>query len=152
MGTRYPNCRSSNSTSIWHNLRHRFCTRSSIGIFRYSSNLTISPWCNGSIPVSKTVGRGSSPWGDAKQREYTHLGGESQFVSRQAKRKISYWHLGNRQGIDFMHRWQRGPMHWIANPENREFESHPVLHKLLVFSKTDKYVYNGVGGENVTNN
>ena len=25
------------------------------------------------------------------------------------------------------HRWQRGPMQWIANPQNREFESHPVL-------------------------
>ena len=25
------------------------------------------PWCNGSIAVSKTVGRGSSPWGYAKK-------------------------------------------------------------------------------------
>ncbi len=28
------------------------------------------------------------------------------------------------------HRWQRGPMQWIANPQNREFESHPVLQLL----------------------
>ena len=26
-----------------------------------------------------------------------------------------------------MHRCQRGPMDGIANPESREFESHPVL-------------------------
>ena len=26
----------------------------------------VSRWCNGSIAVSKTVGRGSSPWWDAK--------------------------------------------------------------------------------------
>ena len=42
-----------------------------------------------------------------------------------------------------MHRWQRGQMHGIANPENREFKSHPVLQnknknkckKLLTSSK-----------------
>ena len=28
-----------------------------------------------------------------------------------------------------MHRWQRGPMQWIANPQNRRFESYSVLHK-----------------------
>ena len=26
-----------------------------------------------------------------------------------------------------MHRWQRGPMQWIANPQNRQFESDSVL-------------------------
>jgi hypothetical protein len=26
----------------------------------------VSRWCNGSMSVSKTVGRGSSPWRDAK--------------------------------------------------------------------------------------
>ena len=34
-------------------------------------------------------------------------------------------------------------MQWIANPQNREFESHPVLHKVLFLNKIDKYVYNG---------
>jgi hypothetical protein len=29
-----------------------------------------------------------------------------------------------------MHRWQSGPMHGIANPENRGFKSLPMLHIL----------------------
>jgi hypothetical protein len=31
-----------------------------------ASGTNMSRWCNGSIPVSKTVGRGSNPWRDAK--------------------------------------------------------------------------------------
>ena len=30
-----------------------------------------------------------------------------------------------------MQRWQRGPMHGIANPENREFKSHPLLQNIF---------------------
>jgi hypothetical protein len=28
-----------------------------------------------------------------------------------------------------MQRWRRGPTHGIANPKNREFESHPLLQQ-----------------------
>jgi hypothetical protein len=28
-------------------------------------------------------------------------------------------------------RWQSGPMHGTANPENRQFESDPLLHKSI---------------------
>ena len=31
-----------------------------------------------------------------------------------------------------MQRWQRGPMHGIANPENRVFKSRPLLQERSV--------------------
>ena len=39
------------------------------------SGCAISPWCNGSIRVSKTLGRGSSPCGDAKQKHTAYCFG-----------------------------------------------------------------------------
>ena len=39
-----------------------------------------------------------------------------------------------------MHRWQSGPMQWIANPQNRRFESYSVLQSYKVSLVTTAYV------------
>ena len=44
-------------------------------------------------------------------------------------------------GTKLMDRWQSGPMHWIANPENREFKSHSVLQVLGSLPQLQSYSY-----------
>ena len=55
------------------------------------------------------------------------LGSQRDFINLFSARLAFLRGFDSLRWYHYMHRWQRGPMQWIANPQNREFESHPVF-------------------------